>query len=168
MKRVHNLCYIVFRHLNIVAAGGHKSITQSASNLHGSLHWLLCLLLISFSYFPLFHLDKVFCPLQNLLITQIRLPSKGGKHCLIEFLVSEIKLSKMAYFIGHLQKLILILLFFTEILLRFFVERSFASWRTEVIGLSVILGFASGSFWCNIHVTYRVFKSIRHLKSPFV
>lgn len=48
------------------------------------------------------------------------------------------------------------MLIFVEIFLRFFVEGLLTAKRTEIIRLPVVLGCTSGGGWVNVHVANRV------------
>ena len=63
--------------------------------------------------------------------------------------------------------LVLMLVFFTEILFGFLVEGLLAAERTEVIGLTVVFGCACGGGGINVHVADGVMYGSCHTLSPF-
>ena len=54
-----------------------------------------------------------------------------------------------------------------DVLLGILVKGIFAACRAEIIRLSFVLRFPSGSVGIDIHAANRVFYCIRHLLSPF-
>ena len=57
---------------------------------------------------------------------------------------------------------------FAKIFFRLLIESLLAAERTEVVGLSLVFGLASGSRRVNIHVADGVMYGSCHLLSPFV
>lgn len=55
-----------------------------------------------------------------------------------------------------------------EVLFRLLVEGFLATERTEVVGLTVVLGLARRGLGRDIHVTDGVFEGLSHTQSPFI
>lgn len=63
--------------------------------------------------------------------------------------------------------LVTVLMLCAQILLRVLVESLLASERTEVVGLSLVLGCTSGSGGINVHAAARIMYGGCHTLFPF-